>query len=123
MRASGFTKKELFSITIESLWHEEFRDTHTKMVNSRLKENIFHRNKVVKTPAFITNKFGYLVYAFGLVIYMNEIDGKKWCVVLEPYRVGEPIIVTNRQGKILGVNEHVIKLGINKEIIGTHFKK
>ena len=67
-----------------------------------------------RSYAFITNKFGYLVFADGFVYYMNDIDGKKWCVVLEPYLTGEAIFVCNTRREIVGVNEYCSYLGMKK---------
>lgn len=55
---------------------------------NRAKESVFECGKVRRTFAFIINKFGYLVFVDGFVYYVNDIDGKKWCVVLEPYLSG-----------------------------------
>ena len=81
---------------------------------NRAKESVFECGKVRRTFAFIINKFGYLVFVDGFVYYVNDIDGKKWCVVLEPYLSGEAIFVCSSERKILGVNECCALLGMDK---------
>lgn len=79
---------------------------------------MFESGKVRRSFAFITNKFGYIVFVDGFVYYMNDIEGKKWCVVLEPYLSGEALFVTNWRREIVGINEYCTHSGMNKGMIG-----
>ena len=58
-----------------------------------------------------------MVFADSLVYYLNDIDGKKWCVTFEPHLSGEAIFVTNSRKLIVGINDSCTYQGLNLHIL------
>lgn len=65
------------------------------MAERRAKYSDFSANEVNRSYAFLKNRFGYIVLVDGKIYSLNDVSGKKWYVVLEPYLAGEAVFILN----------------------------
>lgn len=48
--------------------------------------------------------------------YLNDLSGKKWCVVMDPYLDNQAVLVFNYKRELLGVTQQCVAKGIDKDL-------
>lgn len=76
-----------------------------KLAKKRARCCVESAGELIRSYAFLKNKFGYLVMADAIVYNLDDELGKKWCVVLHPYLQSQAVLVTNTRGEVVGLTE------------------